>query len=127
MQSQGWWRAVTESSCVPVGESFDPMHTLFLIPEIPLAPFRNDLSLVCYILQCFNAWFSFLYEQLQIDKYMNKQSDICVSEDMYLRTSDGIYFPFMLSNNKCDFPKKINFYFYPNMFYFFNLKFPSFE
>lgn len=119
MQNQAWLRTVTESSGVPLGKSFDPMHTFFLILEIPLAPLRNDLSLVCCVLQCFNTWSQFSYEQLQTDKYRNKQSDICASEDMYLRISNGLFFPFTLSNNKCDFPKKINFNFYPNVLGFF--------
>lgn len=57
--------------------------------------------------------------QLENDKYRNKKSDICMSEDMYLWIVNGLFFPYTLSNDKYDFLKKVNFYFYSNIFILF--------
>lgn len=84
---------------------------------------------MCYILQWLNTqsdwyWHLSLYTnigqlQLQTDKYRNKKSDICIPKDIYLRIVNGLFFPYMLSNGKYDFAKKVNFYFYSNIFFLF--------
>lgn len=63
--------------------------------------------------------------QLQTDKYRNKKSDIYIPKDIYLRLVNGLFFPYTLSNCKYDFAKKVNFYFYSNIFFFY-LKVPIF-